>query len=80
MLMLDTLVIALNVSSLCFIPLLPPQKRDLQALVASGQSSPRIARTLLVALGLCFLWSMTGNLLAIFPSTACLAIIGGPGC
>ncbi len=80
MLTLDTLIVALNLLAVPCILILPSQKTDIQALLASNARSPRMAQGLLVVLAVFLVWSVLGNLLAIFPSTACLTIIGGSGC
>ncbi|CAH0517503.1 unnamed protein product [Peronospora belbahrii] len=77
-----TFVIAYSMKllSLAWLPLLPRQKRETQLL-------KRRARLWLwggvgsISIFLfAFLWSITTNLLSIFPNTACLVLAGGSGC
>ncbi|TDH66468.1 hypothetical protein CCR75_007188 [Bremia lactucae] len=66
--------------SLAWLPLLPRQKRETQAL--KRHSRPwfwgGVATILIFSFAL--IWSVTTNLLAIFPKTACLVLAGGTGC
>lgn len=66
--------------SLCFLPLLPPQKAATQELRRTGGSSKMfgIFTVFYVVFALC--WSVTMNILSIYPSTKCLRVAGGRGC
>jgi hypothetical protein len=80
MLALDFTVAAINLLAIPTIYLLPPQKKEIQALIKSGATHERAAFWILIALAFALLWSLLGNLLSIFKSTSCLQIIGGKGC
>ena len=62
------------------LPLLPSQKAQAQERKRSWSSSPRIGCFSVTLLGLAFVYSVTLTFLAMFPSTACLRIVGGSGC
>lgn len=65
--------------SLCWLFLLPRQKRQAQELKQRGGSS-RLAGTITLILATFALsWSVVTNLMSIFPSTSCLKIAGGDG-
>ncbi|KAF0683810.1 hypothetical protein As57867_024120, partial [Aphanomyces stellatus] len=66
--------------SLVWLFLLPRQKQELQELKRTGSKSPLAAVLIIVAFITCLVFSMTVNILAIFPSTKCLRVAGGPGC
>lgn len=67
-------------ASLAFLPLLPNQKADAQRRVREwGGRTLNIAVTLTLLL-LGTIYSVTINLLSMFPDTACLGIAGGSGC
>jgi hypothetical protein len=63
--------------SLGFLPLLPRQKADAQALKQSGGTSARMGTFTVCYLLVALVWSILTNLLSIFESTRCLAITGG---
>jgi len=66
--------------ALLLLPLLPNQKDDAQERKRTRPRSKWFA-VITVALAIfAFLYSLTVNVLTIFPSTACLEIAGGEGC
>ncbi|CAI5743148.1 unnamed protein product [Peronospora destructor] len=77
-----TFVIAyiMKLLSLAWLPLLPRQKRETQALKRRARSWfwGGIASVSIFSFAL--LWSVITNLFSIFPSTACLVLAGGSGC
>ncbi|RLN98985.1 hypothetical protein BBJ28_00000965 [Nothophytophthora sp. Chile5] len=66
--------------SLAALPLLPRQRREARELKANGGANKCAALLLFSALGLAFFLAIGMNLLAVFKSTACLSVAGGPGC
>ncbi|RHY18812.1 hypothetical protein DYB36_010328 [Aphanomyces astaci] len=66
--------------SLVVLVLLPRQKAYIQALKHTGSLSVGAAATVLVVFLFGYTWSVTTNILSIFPSTSCLRIAGGKGC
>lgn len=68
---------AMKLLALGFLPLLPRQKAEAQALKQSGGTSARIGAFTVFYLVLALIWSILTNLLSIFESTRCLAITGG---
>lgn len=80
MLYLDTTIFVINLLAVPMLFILPRQKNELQALIATGQRSPRIAILVVLGLIFCFCWSIMGNFLQIFESTSCLRMVGGRGC
>jgi hypothetical protein len=77
---LDTVILILQLLTIPCIWIVPAQKKEMQELLATGKQSPRAATALVVVLILCLLWSVSGNFMAVFPATACLELVGGPGC
>jgi hypothetical protein len=71
---------AMKIFSLVFLPLLPPQKAEAQELKRKGGSSKLLGGLTIFYLLFALIWSVTTNLLSIFPSTSCLVIAGGGGC
>jgi hypothetical protein len=80
MLGLDTTILVIQLCAIAPVFILPNQKQELKRLIESGKSSVTIANIVTVVLILCMAWSLVGSLLQIFPSTACLEIVGGSGC
>ena len=66
--------------SLAFLPLLPRQKKEAQELKRTGGSNRTAGMIAIIIAGLSLIWSITTNLLSIFPATSCLKIAGGQGC
>ncbi|KAJ0398438.1 hypothetical protein ATCC90586_005081 [Pythium insidiosum] len=77
-----TLLIAyvMKLLSLAWLGLLPRQKRETQLLKRHARRHRVGGLVALVIGGFALVWSITTNLLSIFPSTACLVIAGGRGC
>ncbi|KDO33496.1 hypothetical protein SPRG_02304 [Saprolegnia parasitica CBS 223.65] len=71
---------AFKLAALGWLFLLPPQKAEMQALKRLGGKSKAAGATLVVVFALALVFSVTTNLLSIFPSTKCLRIAGGKGC
>ncbi|EQC31456.1 hypothetical protein SDRG_11054 [Saprolegnia diclina VS20] len=71
---------AFKLSALGWLFLLPPQKAEMQALKRLGGKSKAAGATLVAVFVLALVFSVTTNLLSIFPSTKCLRIAGGKGC
>ncbi|RLN48255.1 hypothetical protein BBJ28_00000785 [Nothophytophthora sp. Chile5] len=68
---------AMKLTALGFLPLLPRQKAEAQALKQSGGSSTRMGVFTVCYLTFALMWAILTNLLGIFESTRCLAITGG---
>lgn len=66
--------------SLAWLPLLPPQKQAVQELRATGGSNRLLGLLTVLYITLAMVWSVMANLLTMFPSTSCLVIAGGNGC
>jgi uncharacterized membrane protein YgcG len=81
-------VVALSyVISYCFtllalvtLPLMPDQKADTRARKASRPRHRGFAYASIGLLSTGLVYSLTTNLLTIFPATSCLEFVGGPGC
>ncbi|KAJ8577827.1 hypothetical protein ON010_g1376 [Phytophthora cinnamomi] len=63
--------------ALLFLPLLPRQKAEAQALKRSGGSSRRMGAFTIAYLSFALVWAILTNLLGIFESTRCWVITGG---
>ncbi|TMW64167.1 hypothetical protein Poli38472_014284 [Pythium oligandrum] len=63
--------------SLCFLPLLPPQKDATRALKRHGGSSRVLGILTLVYMTFALVWSTLINLLSMYDSTKCWKITGG---
>ncbi|CEG49990.1 Major facilitator superfamily domain, general substrate transporter [Plasmopara halstedii] len=63
--------------SLLFLPLLPRQKAETQALKRAGGSSRRMGLFTISYLSFALVWAILTNLLGIFESTRCWIITGG---
>ncbi|ETL83534.1 hypothetical protein L917_16508, partial [Phytophthora nicotianae] len=63
--------------ALLFLPLLPRQKAEAQALKRSGGSSRRMGVFTISYLSFALMWAILTNLLGIFESTRCWVITGG---
>uniref|UniRef100_M4BK74 RxLR effector candidate protein n=1 Tax=Hyaloperonospora arabidopsidis (strain Emoy2) TaxID=559515 RepID=M4BK74_HYAAE len=77
-----TFVIAyiMKLLSLAWLPLLPRQKRETQALKQRARPWLWGGVASISVFTFALVWSVTTNLLSIFSSTACLVIAGGTGC
>ncbi|KAL7689982.1 putative MFS transporter superfamily, biopterin transporter family [Plasmopara halstedii] len=77
-----TFVIAyiMKLLSLLWLPLLPRQKRETQALKQRSRQCFWGGIAIIVIFVFALVWSITTNLLSVFPKTACRIIAGGPGC
>lgn len=77
-----TFVIAyiMKLLSLAWLPLLPRQKRETQALKRRSRQCLWGGVATVAIFVFALAWSITTNLLSIFPTTACLVLAGGPGC
>lgn len=71
---------ACSLGAFAFLPLLPDQKDDTQRRIHSRPHSAYYAVGTFAILGLGLAYSATTELLSIFPSTACMPIVGGSGC
>ncbi|KDO16402.1 hypothetical protein SPRG_18071 [Saprolegnia parasitica CBS 223.65] len=71
---------AVKLASLFWLVLLPRQKAHVQILKRSGGASRAMGLVLVLVVALCLLAVIVTNLLAVFPTTSCLRIAGGPGC
>ncbi|GAB9471479.1 Transmembrane protein [Globisporangium polare] len=69
-----------NLLSLGWLVILPRQKEETQMLKRLGGSSYFMGAFTICYLGFALVWSVTTNILSIYPSTACLTIAGGDGC
>lgn len=70
----------LNLMGLFFLPLLPRQKAEAQALKRDGGQSKLMGAFTVFYLVFANFWTVLINILSIFPSTKCLKIVGGTGC
>ena len=59
---------------------MPDQKADTHARKASRPRHRGFAIASIALLTIGLLYSLTVNLLTIFPATSCLEFVGGPGC
>jgi hypothetical protein len=77
-----TFVIAyiMKLLSLAWLPLLPRQKRETQALKQRARKWFWDGAATIAIFLFALLWSVTTNLLSVFPATACLVLAGGTGC
>ncbi|KAJ0392203.1 hypothetical protein P43SY_008736 [Pythium insidiosum] len=66
--------------SLPWLVLLPAQKAETQHLRHHGNRSRGMAIFTVIYVSVALCWSITTNVLSIFPSTKCLRIAGGRGC
>jgi hypothetical protein len=80
MLLLDLTIMLLNLCALPSLWILPAQKKEIQALLATGRSSFAAGVVITVVLAFCLVWSTLGSFLQIFESTSCLPMVGGGGC
>ncbi|KAF4318650.1 hypothetical protein G195_008037, partial [Phytophthora kernoviae 00238/432] len=71
---------AANLFSLVFLVMLPRQKEQTQAMKQLGGSSHFMGVVTITYLTFSLLWSITTNLMSIFPTTSCYVIAGGTGC
>ncbi|KAL1522620.1 hypothetical protein AB1Y20_017602 [Prymnesium parvum] len=71
---------AFSFLSLAVLPLLPDQKADTHARLATRPRHWGYACATFVILFVGFLYSLTVDLLSVIPSTSCLEIAGGTGC
>ncbi|GLD98009.1 hypothetical protein PINS_up006706 [Pythium insidiosum] len=77
-----TLIImySMKLLSLVWLPLLPPQKKATQLLKLHGGKSRTMGLITVMYIAFAMVWSVTTNLMSMFPSTSCLVIAGGDGC
>ncbi|KAG3158797.1 hypothetical protein PI126_g7656 [Phytophthora idaei] len=77
-----TFVIAyiMKLLSLAWLPMLPRQKRETQALKRRSRQCFWGGVATVSIFTFALLWSVTTNLFSVFPSTACLVLAGGSGC
>ncbi|CAI5740474.1 unnamed protein product [Hyaloperonospora brassicae] len=77
-----TFVIAymMKLLSLAWLPLLPRQKRETQALKQHARPWFWGGVASIFVFVFALVWSVTTNLLSVFSSTACLVLAGGTGC
>jgi hypothetical protein len=71
---------AMTAFSWVFLILLPKQKEAAQELLRKGGESTLIGAITVFVVCFALFWSVMTNIMAIFPSTACLIIAGGDGC
>jgi hypothetical protein len=71
---------AMKLLSLAFLPLLPPQKAATQELKRTGGKSKLMGIFTIFYVIFALTWSVSTNIMSIFPSTSCLKIAGGKGC
>ncbi len=71
---------AFSFASLGTLFLLPWQKHEAQRRKREWPRRPMYATLTLLLLGSALAYSVTVNLLAMFPSTSCLKLAGGQGC
>ncbi|KAF0692208.1 hypothetical protein As57867_016635, partial [Aphanomyces stellatus] len=65
--------------ALVWLFMLPPQKKEMQELKKKGGKSKAAGITLIVLFVCCLGFSVTTNIMSIFPSTKCYRIVGGKG-
>ena len=71
---------ALTTLSLALLPLMPTQKRMAQSRKRSWPAREQYGQITVALLTVAFIYSIVIDLLAMFPSTACLGVVGGDGC
>merc|ERR1711879_97765 len=69
-----------SAASLLYLCFLPKQKEDAQEPKRTWTRRTVYGVVIMTLLGLAFCYSLTINLLSIFPSTMCMKIVGGNGC
>lgn len=71
---------AAGLIALLLLPLFPSQKKDTQDRMKYWPSSPRYAKCIIAGTLIAWVYSVTLNMMAMYPTTQCLAIAGGSGC
>ncbi|KAF0685675.1 hypothetical protein As57867_022390, partial [Aphanomyces stellatus] len=66
-------------SSLAWLWMLPPQKKEIQELKARGGKSKVAGVIFVTLLVLCITFSVSTSIMSIYPSTKCYRIAGGNG-
>ncbi|KAF0685676.1 Aste57867_22461 [Aphanomyces stellatus] len=70
---------ACKLSSLAWLWMLPPQKKEIQELKARGGKSKVAGVIFVTFLVLCITFSVSTSIMSIYPSTKCYRIAGGDG-
>jgi len=71
---------ALGIIALLLLPLLPPQKKEARRRARDWGDHCKYARATIAMTAVAWIYSVTMNLLAMFPQTQCLQFVGGEGC
>jgi hypothetical protein len=71
---------ALGILALLLLPLFPAQKAQARKRMQEWDSDTRYAKAIIAMTAAAWLYSVTMNMLAIFPQTQCLQFVGGEGC
>jgi len=71
---------AAGLLALLLLPLFPTQKADAQKRMACWRSDSRYAKATITMTAVAWVYSVTMNMLAMFPATQCLQFVGGEGC
>lgn len=71
---------AAGLIALAFLCFMPDQKQQAQYRLQTWGKSKRFAQITVVTTVVCWIYAITINLLAMFPSTSCLNWVGGGGC
>ncbi|KAF1329402.1 Transmembrane protein, partial [Globisporangium splendens] len=70
----------INLLGLVFLPLLPAQKAQTQALRRNGGKNALLGGITVFYVLFALCWSVMVNIMSIYPSTSCLKLVGGRGC
>ena len=71
---------AMGLIALLLLPLFPSQKAQARQRMQDWGSDTRYAKAIIAITAVTWLYSVTMNMLAIFPQTQCLQFVGGDGC
>ena len=71
---------AAGLLALLLLPLLPKQKADAHDRMRTWPSHVKYARITIIMTAIAWMYSVTMNMLAMFPATQCLEFVGGEGC
>jgi len=71
---------AAGLLALLLLPLFPTQKADAHDRMRTWPSHVKYARITIVMTAIAWIYSVTMNMLAMFPATQCLQFVGGEGC
>lgn len=71
---------AMGLVALLMLPLLPAQKKEARTRMTAWPEHDRYAKAIITLTVVAWIYSVTMNMLAMFPQTQCLQFVGGEGC